>query len=40
MRQVVSIKETPSLSLQDLNKTVNEKTFWRTLNHQIATPWK
>ena len=40
MRWTGSIKEATGLSLQDLSRTVEDRTFWRWLIHRVAMSWR
>ena len=35
-----SMKESMSLSLQDLSMTINDGTFWRSQIHRVTINWK
>lgn len=37
LKWIYSVKEATTLSLQGLNKAVNDRIFWRSLIHRVST---
>ena len=40
MRGIDSLKEATVSSLQELSRTVDDRTFWRSLVHRVAINWR
>lgn len=40
MRSINSVKDSVLSSLQDLNRSVNDRTFWRAVIHRVVITQK